>query len=151
MPVTKVKPFNYQSWLKGLKVGDELISLQGIRPVVGVTDNIIMIDVNDNILHFCRETGRQMGNKTGSWKDGALKPYTDEARAEQEKRQAQKKMLQEKEGVAARLMEELNGQGTYHCSTSALMKQPITKLVTIHKALAEINTQSFTFQDWEQN
>jgi len=145
------KPFDYLQWLQSLNVGDEVTALKNVRTVVGVSEDVIMVDINDNIAHFCRETGRQLGNKAGSWRDGTLKPYTDEERATQKEREEKEQKRNDKKELVKKLQQAIvnDPAGYYGCSESALFKHPKAKLLDLLAAVEEINNKSYCLEPWE--
>jgi hypothetical protein len=74
---SKTKPFDYISWLSGLKAGETVKIRGGKYTVAGVTDKAVIVQYKDNMVHYSKENGREFGSKSGSYKESSLVPYTE--------------------------------------------------------------------------
>lgn len=139
------KPFNYTAWLESLKIGDRIkVGRSGgsceceKTEVVGINVNsddekVIIIASDCKTRYFCQKTGREIGNKKGSWKDASLVPYTDKDRQAEEEAEKIKKEKQEKSELANQVSELIGVDGYYNLSS--LSKE---RLTVIRKALNKV-------------
>lgn len=92
---SKKTEFSYSSWLRDLRIGDE-VRLSGkvctINDVVEMWGAMVLVVCQGPNLYryFSRENGRELGSRRGTYKSDNLRPYTKEERLAAEKAEKEK-------------------------------------------------------------
>lgn len=136
--------FNYTDWLKNIKIGDEILS-PNLSTVIGITNDHIIIDTGKNIVTFCKNIGRELGSRSGQYKDRQLKPYTDEAREEEERKKQEEEERQAKRKLASKAVVAFCGGTISHYSTESIINDwPTPKIEAFIEVITDFHEQSFT-------
>lgn len=153
---------SYTDWLTSLKEGDAVCLCKNKRIVVGVTRDTLVIPTGDDgcVESFCRFTGRKMGSRKGSYREGTVGPWTQEmqekldekVRLENAKLANQQK-LNEKEDVIGNIIVALTNKRNTYCPDvrRALNKLPVSMLSDMSVKLTSIKQDSmkYSFEEWE--
>jgi hypothetical protein len=141
---SKTKPFDYISWLSGLKAGETVKIRGGKYTVAGVTDKAVIVQYKDNMVHYSKENGREFGSKSGSYKESSLVPYTEADKEAEKLEESRQKEGDEKRALAKQVVSLAIGAGNYCNQTDTIAnrfsKTDLNKMIAFLEKLKPIKS-----------
>lgn len=139
------KQFDYTKWLADLKAGD-YVKCQGSKyEVGGVTEKSIIVLHGHSAVNFCNKTGRELGNRTGIYKELSIMPYTKEDESKEAAEEQKKKQRKELESLVDQIISKAIGPNGY-CDRKYKMIDRYSK-ADLQKMLKLLNGMTLQTQE----